>query len=495
MERCAVIGGGIGGLTAAAYLAHGGLEVDLFEQEQRTGGKAADRSFEGFRFDGGPTLLTMPFVLDLLAGEMGLPEDATPKIRGLDETCRYFYGDGTVFRAYADKPRLYEEIKKVMTDPPAVMSDYLSYAKRIYDLCSGLFLFSSFHEFDQLMEHRNDMKPSQVLSLDPFRTMHRANRSFFKDPRLLQYADRYATYNGSNPFRVPATLNIIHHVEQLGASVPEGGIAALPAFLEKAAVSKGVRIYRGMKVRGIEIEKSSVRALRIGDERIPYRRVVSNVDVSTTYRELLEKGCSPGALKYRLLEPSSSALVFYWGMKIREDRLTVHNILFSTNYRKEFRDLFTFKRFPQDPSVYIYISSKFREADAPEGHENWYVMINAPSIRNQNWDKEIAEARRRIIDTLKKTLDIDVEKHLTAEEVFTPEDIAVRTGSHRGSLYGISSNSMMSAFLRQGNRSRAYRGLYFTGGSAHPGGGIPLAMLSGRITARLIEKGLSEARR
>ena len=490
MRKCAVIGGGIGGLSAALYLARAGVEVDLFEQQQSAGGKALEHRAGGFRFDGGPTILTMPFVIDMLADENGIDDSEKPEILPLDETCRYFYPDGTVFHAYTDRPRFFEQIKKHMMDSPSSMAEYLSYSKRIYDLCAELFIFSSFHELDVLLSYRNKMNPMQLLEIDPFRKMHRANRSFFRDPRLVQFADRYATYNGSNPYRVPATLNIIHHVEQLGASVPAGGIAALPAFLEKAAVSAGARIHRGVEITGIGVKRSEVAYISTGGEKIPYRNVLSNVDVSATYRRLLNGGPSLDSMKYRMLEPSMSALVFYWGMKISQDRLAVHNILFSENYRKEFRDLFGRKRFPASPTVYIYISSYYNSSDAPEGYQNWYVMVNAPYITGRDLEAGIEEVRKAVVRRIREALDINVDEHIVCEDLLTPRDILERTGSHRGSLYGISSNSMMSAFFRQGNRSRAFRGLYFCGGSAHPGGGIPLTMLSGRTAAGIMLKGV-----
>ena len=486
MERCAVIGGGIGGLTAALYLAGYGFETDLFEQQEYTGGKACEQISDGFRFDGGPTLLTMPFVIDRIADENNIPEEQKPRVSYLEETCRYFYPDGTVFRAFNEKRRLYEEVRKLMKDPPARMAEFLANSKEIYDLCSDLFLFSSFHEFDRLLEYRDRFSPLDVFSLDPFRTMHQSNKSYFKDKRLIQFADRYATYNGSSPYRVPATLNIIHHVEQLGASVPAEGISAIPAFLEKAATAKGVRIHKGCRVEKISLDNKEVNGIVIDKRKLPFNKVISNVDVSTTYIRLLRRNNCLDAMKYRMMTPSSSALVFYWGMKIEEDKLAIHNILFSDNYRKEFRELFSLRRCPGNPTVYIYISSKYNKEDAPAGHENWYVMINAPYLHGQDWQKQIASSRAAVIEKIKRELDIDVENHIVYEELLTPQQIAARTGSHLGSLYGISSNNMSAAFLRQGNRSKTFKGLYFTGGSAHPGGGIPLTMLSGRTAAGLI---------
>ncbi len=484
----AIIGGGLGGLCCAAYLAGLGYEVDLFEQASQVGGKALQRKTRGFTFDGGPTLLTMPFVLDMVSRELGATKISVPKLLPLEETCRYFYPDTTVFHAYSERPKLYEELCGKMTDPPARMSEYLSYCKRIYDLCAELFLFSSFHELDLLLKHRDKIGLFQVPELDFFRHMHGANASFFKDPRLVQYADRFATFNGSDPFRVPATLNIIHHVEALGASVPLDGIGAIPEYLRALAVEKGVRIHTSKKVRRIVLEGKRVAGIEIDEGFLPYRTVVSNVDVSTTYNYLLGKTLNRDAIKYRLMTPSSSAVVWYWGLKLTDESLSVHNVLFPRNYRAEFRDLFNKRRCPVDPTVYIYVSSKYAPSHAPKDHENWYVMVNAPSLHGQDWDEQIAGTRKRAIATIRERLGVDIDQKLVTEEVFTPKDIQDRTGSYGGSIYGISSNNMLSAFLRQGNRSKLFKGLYFCGGSAHPGGGMPLAILSARITAKLIDR-------
>ena len=216
--------------------------------------------------------------------------------------------------------------------------------------------------------------------------------------------------------------------------------------------------------------------------------VVSNSDVHFTYKNLLNDDNSKESIKYKNLEPSSSAIVFYWGVKGYYPKLDTHNILFSKNYEKEFDELFNKKTCPNDPTVYIYISSKFIKDDAPEGHENWFVMINAPYINKQNWDDEINKTRNNVLNKIKEILNIDISNKIVFEKTLSPIDIEKNTNSFKGSIYGISSNTRNAAFLRQQNKSKNYEGLYFCGGSAHPGGGIPLVISSGQITADLIFK-------
>jgi phytoene dehydrogenase-like protein len=186
------------------------------------------------------------------------------------------------------------------------------------------------------------------------------------------------------------------------------------------------------------------------------------------------------------LEPSSSALVFYWGLNRTFSQLDVHNIFFSSDYRREFDQIFSYQECPQEPTVYVNITSKVDQRDAPPQGENWFVMINVPPHQEQDWRAVAADIRPVILKRIEAVLG-SVEPHIVAEAVLSPLDIE-NTGSAFGSLYGLSSNSPLSAFYRHPNRSRRFRGLYFCGGSAHPGGGMPLAVLSGKIAADLVRR-------
>jgi diapolycopene oxygenase len=257
--------------------------------------------------------------------------------------------------------------------------------------------------------------------------------------------------------------------------------------LTRLAEERGVRIHIGMPVEGIQIVKRRVQGLTVEGKTIPYDVVISNADVLTTYGRLLKRPQSRWARRYRRLQPSSSALVFYWGLKRTFNQLNVHNIFFSADYRKEFEHIFLRGECPGDPSVYVNITSKIDPSDAPTDGENWFVMINVPPHRGQDWESIAAGIRPIILRRIEAALGTAVEPHIVAESLLTPADIE-RTGSAFGSLYGLSSNNRLSAFYRHPNRSRRFRGLYFCGGSAHPGGGMPLAVLSGKIAAELVRR-------
>jgi phytoene desaturase len=495
-KRIGIIGAGLGGLSAAIRLANSGFSVNVYEQNLQPGGKANQINENGFRFDTGPTLLTMPFIIEELFDESNERLENFLDIIQLKKLCKYFYSDGTVINAYSDLDKFSKEISLKTGDAKESVLRYLKYSEKIYELTADLFLFNDFSDKKTFINSKALKTLMQIWKIDPFRTMHKANKSFFNDERTIQLFDRYATYNGSNPYKAPATLNIIQHVEyNLGGYVVKGGIYSIVNALYKLALKKGVNFFFGTRATQIITEGKKVKYLIVNKngilEKYNYENILSNADVNFTYKYLLKDECSNSAKRYAKLEPSTSALVFYWGIKGEHNQLEVHNILFSKNYKEEFVELFENNKCPDDPTIYIYISSKYNRGDSPDGFENWFVMVNAPHIINQNWQKENERLKKIIIDKIKKILNIDLQEKIVFEKSLNPEDLEKITSSYKGSLYGISSNGKRAAFLRQKNHSKEYSGLYFCGGSSHPGGGIPLVILSGKLAAKKIleEKG------
>jgi phytoene desaturase len=337
------------------------------------------------------------------------------------------------------------------------------------------------------------MTPRNLSVLRPWFSMTKDISRFFTDPREVQLFQRYATYNGSDPYQVPATLNIIPHVEyDLGAFAALPSIHAIPRTMEKAAKNRGVKFYYGHTVETIHYDRRSIRGITAAGETVPYDAVVSNADVIYTYENLLQGFNSKYYRRYKKLEPSTSGVVFYWGINRSFPELGLHNIFFSRDYRKEFHQLFREKNLPDDPTVYINITSKLQNGDAPEGRENWFVLINVPAGREDFSGEEIGTLRSKVIRKIVEGLGIspaEIKQSICCEDTLTPRQIGERTKTSRGSLYGIASNNPFAAFLRHPNRSRDIRGLYFCGGSAHPGGGMPLSVLSGKITAELVNSG------
>jgi phytoene desaturase len=463
--------------------------VDLYEQRGQVGGKAGSLSEDGFRFDTGPSLLTMPHVFAQLFAEVGESLEDSLTFVPLAPICRYFFPDGTRLSAFSDVETFGREIEAATVDTRASLERYLAYGRRLYDLTADLFLWHSLHEASSYLRLPALRSIFGLWRIDAMRSMDAAHRAFFRDARMVQLFDRYATYNGSSPYRAPATLNIIPYVEYgMGGYAVEGGIYAIPAALEGLARRQGVQIHLGTRVERILVRNGRVAGIGAGGREQPYDLVVSNADVLRTYAELLQEPEAPLARRYLGLEPSSSGLVFFWGMKESYPELGVNNIFFSGDYPAEFRALFEEGRCPAEPTVYVNITSKVTPADAPAGGENWFVLVNAPCNSGQDWTAEAAAVRGRVLERLRRGLGRDVEAGIRVERVMSPADIERDTGSRLGSLYGISSNTRMAAFLRHRNRSLRPRGLYLCGGSVHPGGGMPLAVLSGKITADLMRR-------
>ncbi|WP_407425858.1 1-hydroxycarotenoid 3,4-desaturase CrtD [Arcticibacter sp.] len=475
-----VIGAGIAGIAAAIRLAVKGYKVEVFEANSYPGGKLNEFVNSGFRFDAGPSLFTMPQYVDELFRLAGKNPTDYFRYEKLDSICHYFYEDGTRLTAWADSAKLADEIALKTRDTRESVMRFLNKSRDIYDITHHVFLEKSLHRLDSYLNKQTLRSVLRFGEIDAFRTMNEANEKHFHDDKTRRFFNRYATYNGSNPYKAPATLNIIPHLEQhFGAYFPEGGMHAITDSLVKLAKDLGVRFYFNSKVEEILYERGQVTGVNVAGDVVRASYVISNMDVWFTYRKLL-KGIK---LPERVLkqERSSSALIFYWGIRGIFKELDLHNIFFSEDYEKEFRTIWKHKTIDEDPTVYLNISSKYCQADAPEGSENWFVMVNVPANVGQDWDRLIAEARLNIIKKLSRILKQDIGSLIVVEKVLDPREIESSTSSYQGSLYGTSSNGRFAAFLRHPNFIDSVKGLYFVGGSVHPGGGIPLALLSAKI--------------
>lgn len=499
--KVAVIGAGLGGLAVAIRLAKAGHEVDVFEANPYAGGKATVFNLNGYRFDAGPSLFTMPQYVEELFALCG--EDITqnfPYVR-LDSICNYFFEDGTELTAHAHPEQFAAEIESKTGDKAEAVINFLNQSKNIYAVTKGLFLEQSLHKLNTYFSKDAVKGYANLHRIGVFSTMAAIIDKSFKDSRTRRLFKRYATYNGSNPYQAPATLNIIPHLEYgIGAYFPSKGIHGITEALLYLCNKTGVKIHlntkverivqSGARVKGIIISpQPTANSLQSVDSRpltVDYNAVISNCDVYFTYKHLLPDAKVP---KKIINQPrSSSALIFYWGINKQFPNLDLHNILFSENYEAEFDFIFTKKLVYNDPTVYINITSKYKPDDAPQGCENWFVMINTPHIDGQNWDELIMAARQHIIDKINRVLKTDISQHIVAEQVLDPRGIESITQSYLGSLYGNSSNTRMAAFYRHPNFSKQIKGLYFVGGSVHPGGGIPLVLSSAKIVADLINK-------
>lgn len=486
MKNAVVIGAGIGGIATAIRLANKGFKTKVFEVSDKPGGKLNEFSLGEYRFDFGPSLFTLPELVNELFRISGRNPDDYFEYDRIELACKYFWQDGTVLMAWSDPDRLAGEVEKKFNIDKKRLLKYLNDRSEIYKTVSPLFLERSLHKFKGLLPATRRDILKYIFRLGIITSMNRMNKRELKHPKLVQLFNRMATYNGSNPYQAPAILTIISSLEHGdGVYFPVGGMYSITKALVKLAKELGVEFLFNEKVLEISRDHSKVTGVRTLLGEYPADLVVSNMDVVPTYKQLLNGFRQPTRILDR--ERSSSALVFYWGIGKSYSELELHNIFFSDDYKSEFDALFKSKRISRDPTIYVHISSRCEPGDAPEGSENWFVMVNAPSNYGQKWDSIIERTRENVIEKLEKVLGKNIRDHINEEYILDPRILEDKTFSFRGSLYGTSSNSKFAAFLRHPNFSSKIKGLYFTGGSVHPGGGIPLCLLSAKIVSEMAE--------
>ena len=489
MKKAVVIGAGIGGMATAIRLACQGFEVHVYEASDHVGGKLHAKTLGDFRFDLGPSLFTLPHLVEELFQLAGVPVSPTFEYVRLPSIAHYFWEDGTRLVAPQDVEAWAEEIEEKLGESATKVKRYFKRAQWTYANTKEVFLENSLHRLPY--KKFSFWKSLALLPFMPiFGTLNARNTKFFKNPKTIQLMNRYATYNGSNPYRTPAMMSMIPHLEHgIGAFLPKKGMHQITTALNDLMLHRGVHLHLNAKVNQILVEKNRVVGIDVNGETVACDVCVSNVDAYFTYHQLLKE--FPFPEKVLNQERSSSAIIFYWGMNRTFNELDVHNLFFSKDYKKEFDGLFESFELNDDLTVYVNITSKVVKEDAPEGKENWFVMVNAPRHDGKGKEVDIEIVRARIIQKLNTCLGVDVAASIECEEVLTPALIQERTGSFAGSLYGTASNNMFSAFLRHPNFHSDIKGLYFVGGSVHPGGGIPLCLNSARIAAKCIHQDIN----
>ncbi|MFT5735868.1 MAG: phytoene desaturase [Maribacter sp.] len=480
MPKALVIGAGIGGIASALRLRKKGYEVTVVESNDYAGGKLHAMEQDGYRFDLGPSLFTMPHFVDELFELFHKQPTDYFNYHRKKTICTYFWEDGHEFSATSDLDVFIKQASISFAEPAVNIEKYLKRNKKKYELTASLFLEKSLHKASTYLSKQTLKSILSIASLDINSSLNSTNEAHFKNPKLVQLFNRYATYNGSTPYKTPGIMSMIPHLEMhYGTFFPEGGMHQISQSLYQLALDQGVVFKFNETIERITVENK--KAIGATSSLTEYQSdlVVTNMDVYPTYKKLLKD--QPEPKKTLTQERSSSALIFYWGINKEFPNLDLHNILFSDSYTEEFEHIFEKRTLYEDPSIYINITSKESRSDAPKGHENWFVMINAPGNYGQDWETLKEAARKNIISKINRVLRTDIEKHITTEHILDPVGIENATSSYRGALYGAASNNKFAAFLRHPNFSRRIENLYFCGGSVHPGGGIPLCLLSAKI--------------
>jgi 1-hydroxycarotenoid 3,4-desaturase len=480
--RVVVIGAGIAGLSAALALAAQGAEVTVIEQAPSPGGKMREIVLGSERIDSGPTVFTMRWVFDDLLASFGERLDDHVVLQPLSVLARHAWSDGSQFDLFADHARTVDAIgtfagRRAAEGFKAFSAD----ARKIFDVLKQPFICAPAPSMTALLRSAGFR---DLTAIRPFQTMWKALGGYFSDPRLRQLFGRYATYCGSSPFDAPATLMLVAHVESAGVWLVEGGMYRLISALAGLAAQRGVQFRLGVKVSDIIVHSGRACGVRLADaERVEAGSVIVTADVAALAQGLFGREAERSVAAIPERARSLSAMTWSCVGAPRGFPLLRHSVFFSRDYRREFDAIFGGSRMPEEPTVYVCAQDR---ADGPRSEgapERLFMLVNAPAIgdRHQFEAAEIRQCTKQTFAMMERCgLTISTMPELT--QITSPTDFNRMFPGTGGALYGRSSHGWMASFRRPGARTRI-PGLYIAGGSAHPGPGVPMAALSGRMAA------------
>lgn len=501
----AVVGGGLAGLSSACVLAARGHQVTLLEKNDWVGGKAAVHHADGFRFDMGPTILTLPGVLKRIFEEAGRKLEDYLDLLPLDPQWRCFFEDGSVLDLVADTKKMQENLQTLTGDARAAegYAKFIDMSKNLHDVSDRFFFWKSVGGIADTFESSgmfNIKVLKDVLSLRMGQSVASVVRSHVPDERAAQMIDHFTQYVGSSPEASPAVLCGIAHMQtQEGVWYPMGGTRAVPEALAKLAGELGVEFRTNCDVDTIQTVGSAVVGVKLTDgETLAFDAVVSNCDSVRTHRELLREHSAPTSLtRKKDIEPACSGVVLYLGLRERFNHVLHHNFVFSKDPHEEFEWIYKRGMPAPDPTCYVCAPSISEPAVAPEGGEAMYVLVHTPYLRpNHDWSKMFPEYREVILDKLERTGGMKgIRDSIVTEDALTPEGIHKRYRVLSGAIYGLASHGKFLGAFKPANRSKEIRGLYLAGGAAHPGPGMPMVMMSGWIAADSLDQDAAKANR
>jgi len=492
-----VIGGGLGGLAAACTLAARGYSVILFEKNEWLGGKAAVLEDRGFRFDMGPTILTVPSVLARIFAEAGRKMDDALELRRLDPQWRCFFEDGSVLDLTENVEAMSAAIAARAPADAAGFRDFMQLSARLHRISDRFFFWKSVEDLRDTIDVRRNLDLAtlgDVISLRMGATVAGTIRRRVSDPRVAQMLDHFVQYVGSSPYGSPAVLCGIAHMQtEGGVWYPMGGTRAVPEALESLARALGVGIQTGVGVARVLSEAGHVVAVETDrGERVPVAAAVSNMDSVRTFRELV--GGAPAAQFARRWrrDPACSGVVLYLGLDRAYEHLLHHDFVFSRDPEEEFDWIYAKGEPAPDPSCYIAAPARTEPAVAPPGGEALYVLVHTPYLRpHHDWRAMLPAYRKTILNKLARCAGMaDLEDRIVVEHALTPADIDARYRVLNGAIYGLASHGRFFGAFKPGNRSRDLAGLYLAGGAAHPGPGMPMVLMSGWIAADSLDTDL-----
>jgi 1-hydroxycarotenoid 3,4-desaturase len=492
-----VVGAGIGGLACAIDLAAEGFEVTVVERASHSGGKMRESEVGHARIDAGPTVLTMRWVFDALFDAAGSSLESHLRLTPLDVLARHAWSDHERLDLFADVARSADAIGDFAgVREAAGYRAFAAESRRIYDTLETTFLEAQSTNPLGLAGRIGAGNPGALFGLRPFETMWRALGDHFRDPRLRQLFGRYATYCGSSPFAAPATLMLIAHVEQAGVWTVDGGMQRLAEALQRVAVALGVSFRFGAETSRIEADRGRTSGVTLaGGERLEADCVVVNAGASALRAGLFGPAVRTAPMGDPAAPRSLSAVTWAIAAETTGFPLVRHNVFFSDDYAAEFADIFDRGRAPEAPTIYVCAQDRDDSGDAVHGRERLLILMNAPANGDRHiWDDgELAECETRVLGRLVRC-GLTIKPCPTTPTITSPTTFEAMFPGTGGALYGAATHGWAAAFQRPGARTRL-PGLYLAGGGAHPGAGVPMAALSGRLAARRLMADRASTRR
>ena len=478
-----IIGGGASGLAAAIRLKKRFDKILIIEKNPRAGGKLDDFEWNGYRWDKGPSVFTEPKNIDQLF-ELW---DKNPRdyfnFEPLKESCTYYFPDHQSITLSSNRERTRAQIEAVAgANANAEFENYLKESNELFEKVGDYFISNPRPTVRKAFKKELTKRYKHFLRKEVRQSLHKHNVRSFSSERMVKIFDRFGTYIGSNPYKMSGLYSTISHVEiNKGAYFPIGGMRAIVESLITLAKEIGVEIQCDTQVQLHPQEDRSYKTS--GDLEVHGKRVICAVDHMTFYNKVLIDSTMEN--RWRKIERSTSALVFYWAMKTGVKEFGVHNIFFSKDYQKEFSQIFDQRKLADAPTFYIHISSVAHEDDAPKDGQNWFTMVNVPAgvLPDEAYREKMKDL---LASRLKEQFDFDLREDILFEDRWDCDRIQEHSGSYMGALYGPASNSLLSSVKRHGNTNSKYPNLYFCGGTVHPGGGIPLVLRSAKIVSELI---------
>lgn len=485
-QRAIIIGAGLGGLSCAVTLAVRGWEVIVLERQPTIGGKLQRIQEGGYTFDRGPSTITMPQIFRDVFQQAGAAMEDYVELYELEPRTRNVFADGTVVNLSKNPDKMVDQIAVYSPDDARSYVSFLQESAVLARHANEQFL-------NRLMLTNKDKLALPLirsfLRIRPQVKLHSLLRRYFKHPNTLAMMGRYATYVGASPYQAPSIFAMLPSVEAEGGVYGvRGGTYKLAEAIAKLAVELGVVIHTEQEVTRILVKNKRVSGVETANEQLEAAVVIANGDMLSINRMLLDETARRHMSNQKIAgyEPSLSGFVTLAGVPRTYPILHHHTVFYPSHYAEEFVNIFERRLPPSEPTIYICHSGYSEPGMAPKGSSNLFILTNAPSVSpNWDWSREKEAYGEKLIERL-ACLEVSGLEHSDVLRYYTPQQLAHDTYAYKGAIYGISSNSMKQTFFRPSNRSRDVDGLWYVGGTTHPGGGTPMVTLSGRLVGEYI---------